>query len=252
LTIYLLEARIASAASVDSEKEMANKKVLVVDDEKKIVDLVTAYLEKDGYRVITAYDGKTALNMARSRAPDIIVLDLMLPEISGWDVCRTLRAESNVPIIMLTARDEDTDKIVGLELGADDYIVKPFNPKELIARIRAVLRRTDRSDETKEVIEIGELNIDLEKHEVKRGSGILELTPTEFELLRVLAESPGRVYSRLQLLDRVQGEAYEGYERTIDSHIKNLRKKVEVDPDHPRYVLTVRGIGYKLGGGVDA
>ncbi len=231
---------------------MANKKVLVVDDEKKIVDIVTAYLEKDGYKVIPAYDGEAALDMARSRTPDIIVLDLMLPEISGWDVCRILRAESNVPIIMLTARDEDTDKIVGLELGADDYIVKPFNPKELIARIRAVLRRVDRTGETRGAIDVGDLNIDLEKYEVRRGGSPVALTPTEFELLRVLAEYPGRVYSRLQLLDKVQGEAYEGYERTIDSHIKNLRKKVEVDPDNPKYILTVRGIGYKFGGAADA
>jgi len=231
---------------------MVNKKILVVDDEKKIVDLVTAYLERDGYKVIPAYDGKAALDMARSRAPDIIVLDLMLPEVSGWDVCHILRAESDVPIIMLTARDEDTDKIVGLELGADDYVVKPFNPKELLARIRAVLRRVDRSAQMSGVIEVGELTIDLDRHEVKRGSSLLKLTPTEFVLIRVLAESPGRVHSRLQLLDKVQGEAYEGYERTIDSHIKNLRKKLEADPDQPKYVLTVRGIGYKFGGGTDA
>ena len=231
---------------------MINKKVLVVDDEKKIVDIVTAYLEKDGYKVISAYDGKTAVDMARNRAPDIIILDLMLPEISGWDVCRILRAESSVPIIMLTARDEDTDKIVGLELGADDYVVKPFNPKELIARIRAVLRRGSRADIEKRVIEIGDLSIDMEKYEVRRGGRLIALTRTEFELLSVLAESPGRVYSRLQLLDKVQGEAYEGYERTIDSHIKNLRKKVEIDPDNPTYVSTVRGIGYKFGGAEDA
>ena len=231
---------------------MVNKKVLVVDDEKKIVDIVTAYLEKDGYKVISAYDGKTALDMARNRAPDIIILDLMLPEISGWDVCRILRAESSVPIIMLTARDEDTDKIVGLELGADDYVVKPFNPKELIARIRAVLRRGSRADIEKRVIEIGDLSIDMEKYEVRRGGRLIALTRTEFELLSVLAKSPGRVYSRLQLLDKVQGEAYEGYERTIDSHIKNLRKKVEIDPDNPTYVSTVRGIGYKFGGAGDA
>ena len=231
---------------------MANKKILVVDDEKKIVDIVKAYLEKDGYRVTTAYDGKAALEMARSRAPDLIVLDLMLPEISGWDVCRILRAESDVPIIMLTARDDDTDKIVGLELGADDYVVKPFNPKELMSRIRAVLRRVDRADEKPRPIEFGELSIDLERHEVRRGEKLVELTPTEFELLRALAQSPGRVYSRLQLLDMVLGEAYEGYERTIDSHVKNLRKKLEADPERPRYIVTVRGIGYKLGGSADA
>jgi two-component system OmpR family response regulator len=231
---------------------MNRKKVLVVDDEKKIVDIVRAYLEKEDFRVITAYDGRAALNMARAESPDLIVLDLMLPEVSGWDVCRALRAESNVPIIMLTARDEDTDKIIGLELGADDYVTKPFNPKELVSRIRAVLRRTQRPMEKRKIIEFSDLSIDPEKYEVRRGSELLELTPTEFELLRVLAESPGRVYSRMQLLDIVQGEAFEGYERTIDSHIKNLRKKVEPDPDRPMYILTVRGIGYKMGEGSHA
>jgi len=227
------------------------KKILVVDDERKIVDIVKAYLEKEGFKVAVAYDGKAALDMAKSQAPDLIVLDLMLPEISGWDVCRTLRAESNVPIIMLTARDEDTDKIVGLELGADDYVTKPFNPKELVSRVKAVLRRAEGAVVKKKIIEFADLSIDLERHEVRRGDRLVELTPTEFELLRVLAESPGRVYSRMQLLDKVQGDAYEGYERTIDSHIKNLRRKVEADPDQPRYVLTVRGIGYKFGGGAD-
>jgi two-component system OmpR family response regulator len=227
------------------------KKILVVDDERKIVDIVKAYLEKEGFKVAVAYDGKAALDMAKSQAPDLIVLDLMLPEISGWDVCRTLRAESNVPIIMLTARDEDTDKIVGLELGADDYVTKPFNPKELVSRVKAVLRRAEGAAVKKKIIEFADLSMDLERHEVRRGDRLVELTPTEFELLRVLAESPGRVYSRMQLLDKVQGDAYEGYERTIDSHIKNLRRKVEADPDQPRYVLTVRGIGYKFGGGAD-
>jgi DNA-binding response OmpR family regulator len=225
---------------------MAHKKILVVDDEKKLVDIVKAYLERDGYRVIVAYDGRLALQMARSESPDLIILDLMLPEVSGWDVCRTLRTESNVPIIMLTALGDDSDKILGLELGADDYVVKPFNPKELVSRVRAVLRRTESVAIKTKRIEVAGLTIDLEKHEVKRGDKLLELTPTEFELLRVLAEAPGRVYNRMQLLDKVQGSAYEGYERVIDSHIKNLRKKVETDPDLPRYILTVRGIGYKL------
>ncbi len=231
---------------------MAHKKILVVDDEKKIVDIVRAYLERDGYRVIVAYDGRLALQMARNESPDLIILDLMLPEISGWDVCRTLRNESNVPIIMLTALDDDSDKILGLELGADDYVVKPFNPKELVSRVRAVLRRTESAAIKTKRIEITGLTIDLEKHEVRRGDKLLELTPTEFDLLRVMAEAPGRVYSRMQLLDKVQGSAYEGYERVIDSHIKNLRKKVETDPDLPRYILTVRGIGYKLVEGMGA
>jgi len=231
---------------------MAHKKILVVDDEKKLVDIVKAYLERDGYRVIVAYDGRLALQMARSESPDLIILDLMLPEVSGWDVCRTLRTESNVPIIMLTALGDDSDKILGLELGADDYVVKPFNPKELVSRVRAVLRRTESAVVKTKRIEITGLSIDLEKHEVRRGDRLLELTPTEFELLRVLAEAPGRVYSRMQLLDKVQGSAYEGYERVIDSHIKNLRKKVETDPDLPRYIVTVRGIGYKLTEGAGA
>lgn len=227
-------------------------RILVVDDEKKIVDIVKAYLEREGYSVTGAYDGKAALALARTEAPDLIVLDLMLPEVSGWDVCRTLRAESNVPIIMLTARDEDTDKIVGLELGADDYVTKPFNPRELVSRVRAVLRRAEGKAEKRGRIEYADLSIDVERHEAKRGGKLLELTPTEFELLTVLAEAPGRVYSRMQLLDRVQGDAYEGYERVMDSHIKNLRKKVEPDPDRPIYIITVRGVGYKLGEGTGA
>ena len=231
---------------------MAHKKILVVDDEKKIVDIVKVYLERDGYRVIVAYDGRLALQMARSESPDLIVLDLMLPEVSGWDVCRALRAESNVPIIMLTALDDDSDKIVGLELGADDYVVKPFNPKELVSRVRAVLRRAEGAVVKLKRIELADLSIDLERHEVKRDEKLVELTLTEFELLRVLAEAPGRVYSRMQLLDKVQGSAYEGYERTIDSHIKNLRKKVEPDPERPQYVITVRGVGYKFGGDAGA
>ena len=226
---------------------MARRKILVVDDEKKIVDIVKAYLERDSYKVIVAYDGRLALQMARSEFPDLIILDLMLPEVSGWDVCRALRTESNVPIIMLTALDDDSDKIVGLELGADDYVVKPFNPKELVSRVRAVLRRAEGAAVKMKRIELADLCIDLEKHEVKLGDKLVELTLTEFELLRVLAEAPGRVYSRMQLLDKVQGSAYEGYERTIDSHIKNLRKKVETDPERPRYVITVRGVGYKFG-----
>lgn len=221
------------------------KKILVVDDERKIVDIVEAYLKREGYQVIVAYEGKLALELARKQRPDLVVLDLMLPEISGWDICRILRKESNIPIIMLTARDETTDKIVGLELGADDYVTKPFDPKELVSRIRAVLRRSEGKVETEATLNIANLSIDASKRLVRRGSEIIRLTPIEFEILRVLAKSPGRVYSRMQLLDVVQSDAYEGYERTIDSHIKNLRKKIEPDPDHPRYIITVYGIGYK-------
>jgi DNA-binding response OmpR family regulator len=225
---------------------LPNNKILVVDDEKRIVEIVKAYLERDGYKVIIAYDGKSALELARKEHPELIVLDLMLPEISGWDVCRALRKESDVPIIMLTAREDTTDKIVGLELGADDYVTKPFDSKELVSRVRAVLRRYKGNPATPHSIKIGDLNIDNERRTVQRGDTIIELTSTEFDLLQFLAESPGRVYTRMQLLDEIQGEAYEGYERTIDSHIKNLRKKIELDPNHPKYIITIHGAGYKL------
>lgn len=222
------------------------KKILVVDDEHKIVEIIKAYLEKDGYQVMAAYDGKSAINSVSAQKPDLIILDLMLPEISGWDVCRSIRKYSEVPIIMLTARDEVTDKIVGLEMGADDYVTKPFDPKELVSRVRAVLRRTESKAEPKDIITIADLTIDIKKRQVRLGDTIIDLTPNEFDLLRVMAESPGRVFSRMQLLDKVQGDAYEGYERTIDSHIKNLRKKIESDPEHPHYITTVYGVGYKM------
>lgn len=230
---------------------LSSNKILIIDDEKQIVEIVKAYLEREGYHTVVAYDGKTGLNLARKENPALIILDLMLPEISGWDVCRALRSESNVPIIMLTARDDTTDKIVGLELGADDYVSKPFDPKELVSRVKAVLRRYS-AQSKQSLINIAELSIDLEKRYVRRGDVEIQLTALEFELLRVLAQNPGRVYSRMQLLDKMQGDAYEGYERTIDSHIKNLRKKIEPDPEHPQYIITVYGVGYKFGGGRDA
>lgn len=222
------------------------KKILVVDDEKRIVEIVKAYLEKEGFQVLVAFDGRSAIEIAKKQHPDLVILDLMLPELSGWDVCRALRKESDVPIIMLTAKDESTDKIVGLEMGADDYVTKPFDPKELVSRTRAVLRRTEKKVVPETVINIADLNIDIDKRLVTRAGKPVELTPIEFELLKVMAEYPGRVFSRMQLLDRVQGDAYEGYERTIDSHIKNLRRKIEPDPAHPRYIATVYGIGYKV------
>lgn len=227
-------------------------RILVVDDEERIVDIVRAYLERDGYKVSAAYDGSSALEVARRDHPDLIILDLMLPEISGWEVCRILRKESDLPIIMLTARDETSDKIAGLELGADDYIVKPFDPKELVVRVRAVLRRYQTAAQPPTLLRSGNLSMEIERRSVQLGNRDIELTATEFELLRALMESPGRVFSRMQLLDRVQGEAYEGYERTIDSHVKNLRKKIEPDPEHPRFIVTVYGVGYKLGEGKDA
>lgn len=227
------------------------EKILVVDDEERIVGIVRAYLEREGYRVLAARDGKEALALAAKEKPDLIVLDLMLPEMSGWDVCRELRRDSTVPVIMLTARDDDTDKIVGLELGADDYLTKPFNPKELVARVRAVLRRARPAPAAK-AFAVGNLVIDVERHEVRRSGTPVALTPSEFALLETLAGSPGRVFTRLQLLERVQGEAFEGYERAIDSHIKNLRQKIEDDPRRPRLVLTVFGVGYKFAERPDA
>ena len=225
---------------------MASSKILVVDDEKPIVDIIDGYLKREGYSVIVAYDGNSALQQIHKNDPDLIILDLMLPEISGWDVCRTVRAKSDVPIIMLTARDEVTDRIVGLELGADDYVTKPFEPKELVSRVKAVLRRSGGNRAKSSVLQIGDLVIDPEMRIAKVNNRAIELTPTEFELLRTMAENPNRVFSRMQLLDSAQGYSYEGYERTIDSHIKNLRKKVEPDPNHPRYIISVYGVGYKL------
>jgi len=226
---------------------MSDKKILIVDDEPKIVEIVSAYIKREGWQTVVASDGESALTIAAREHPDLIILDLMLPKMSGWDVCRTLRQKSQIPIIMLTARDDVSDKIVGLELGADDYVTKPFDPKELVSRVRAVLRRTEGQSPTiKSQLTIGELVIDTEKRTVHLQSQSVELTAMEFDLLRTMVENPGRVYSRLQLLERVQGDAYEGYERTIDSHIKNLRRKIEPDPEHPRYIATVYGVGYKM------
>ena len=222
-------------------------KILVVDDEAKIVKLVRSYLEQAGFAVVEAADGQTALIQARREQPDLIVLDLGLPGLDGMEVTRTLRRERATPIIILTARIEDTDKIVGLELGADDYITKPFNPRELVARVRAVLRRTGSAAPAPAVLRAAGLVLDPGGHQVTLDDRILDLTPTEFELLAVLLQNPGRVFTRLELLDRVQGDAYESYQRTIDAHIKNLRAKLDDDPRRPRYIQTVFGIGYKLG-----
>ena len=221
-------------------------KILVVDDEAKIVKLVRAYLEQSGYTVVTAEDGQTALIQARREKPDLILLDIMLPGIDGLDVARALRREGDIPIIMLTARVEDTDRITGLELGADDYVTKPFNPRELVARVRAVLRRTSGTSPTIEMLRAGEITVDVSGHNATLAGQALDLTPTEFELLVVLMRNPGRAFTRLDLLDRVQGYAYEGYERTVDAHIKNLRAKLGDEPRHPRYIQTVYGVGYKF------
>jgi two-component system alkaline phosphatase synthesis response regulator PhoP len=223
-----------------------NELILVVDDEAKIVKQARDYLEKGGFRVASAADGKTALAVARHERPDLIVLDLNLPEMDGLDVCRALRRESDVPVIMLTARVDEADRLIGLELGADDYITKPFSPRELVARVRAVLRRTQGGPRQPGLIRAGELEIDLHGHRVTRGGEPLRLTRAEFNLLAVLAQHPGQTFSREQLLGRLHGVAYEGYDRSVDAHIKNLRRKLEPDPAEPRYVLTVYGVGYKF------
>lgn len=226
------------------------KKILIVDDEKKIVQVVRGYLEQAGFGVVAAHDGQQALTLFRRERPNLVILDLNLPVIDGLDVARTLRRESSVPVIMLTARVEEADRLIGLELGADDYIVKPFSPREVVARVRAVLRRVEGLTASVEILRAGDLALDLTKHSLTVGGRSVELTPTEFELLRALMQNPGRAFTRLQLLDRVQGESYEGYERTIDAHIKNLRQKIGDDPKTPRYILTVFGVGYKLAEGL--
>jgi len=223
-----------------------NEMILVVDDEPKIVKQARDYLERGGFRVITAGDGKTALAVARHEHPDLIVLDLNLPQMDGLDVCRALRRESDVPVIMLTARVDETDRLIGLELGADDYITKPFSPRELAARARAVLRRVRGGVHQPGLIRAGDLEIDLHGHRVTRAGAPVRLTRSEFNLLAVLAQHPGQTFTRAQLLDRLHGVAYEGYDRSIDAHIKNLRRKLEPDPAEPRYVVTVYGVGYRF------
>jgi two-component system alkaline phosphatase synthesis response regulator PhoP len=224
---------------------MAGKKVLVVDDDVKTVELVRLYLNRDGYEVLAAYDGVEALRLAREGYPDLIVLDLMLPDIDGLEVCRILRHESDVPIIMLTARTTDQDKLTGLGLGADDYVTKPFSPKVLVARVRAVLRRLPGERGPKEM-KCGELSMDFTKYEASFAGRPLNLTNVEFMLLGVLVREPGRVCSRASLIEEALGYDFEGFDRTIDVHILNLRRKLEPDPSHPRYIKTVYGVGYKF------
>jgi DNA-binding response OmpR family regulator len=221
-------------------------KILVIDDEREIVKLVRAYLERAGFRVVTASDGQEGLTVFRHEKPDLVVLDLSLPRIDGLDVCRTIRRESNTPVIMLTARVEEQDRLIGLELGADDYIAKPFSPREVAARVRAVLRRVSPAPSAPETITAGDVTLDLMRHTASVAGRPIDLTPTEFALLRAMAGQPGRAFSRMELLDAVQGEAYEGYERTVDTHIKNLRAKIEPDQKFPRYIITVYGVGYKF------
>jgi len=222
--------------------------ILVVDDDKKTVDLIRLYLEKERYQVIVAYDGQKALELARQRLPSLIILDWMLPKVDGLDVCRILRAEVDTPIIMLTARSTEDEKLLGLNLGADDYVTKPFSPRELAARVRVVLRRTNQKEEEDRLPELvlGELVIDFFAHEARLHGKVVNLTPKEFKLLETMAREAGRAFSRAELITRVFGVDYEGFERTIDVHLMNLRKKIEPLPDQPIYLQTVYGVGYKL------
>jgi two-component system alkaline phosphatase synthesis response regulator PhoP len=222
------------------------KHILVVDDEPRIAEIARDYLARAGYRVSTVANGADALAFARTRRPDLIVLDLGLPSMDGLDVTRTLRKQSNVPIIMLTARVDESDKLIGLELGADDYVTKPFSPKELVARVRAVFRRIDAAPERGDIIHAGDVTLDKRRMQAAAGGRSIDLTATEFELLATLARQPGRVFTRAQLLDAIRGVDVESFDRAIDAHVKNLRRKLEPDPRNPRYVLTVYGVGYKF------
>lgn len=220
-------------------------KILVIEDEAELVKVLRSYLEKAGFQVLTALRGDNGLELWKREKPDLVILDLNLPGLDGLDIAREIRKKSNTPIIMLTARVEEADQLVGLEIGADDYITKPFSPRLVVARVRALLRRAAPSSPS-EVIRVQDIEIDLEAHQVTRQGDPIDLTPTEFNILVAMASNPGRVFSRLQLLETAQGIAYEGYERTIDAHIKNIRAKLETDPKNPRYIETVFGVGYRF------
>lgn len=232
------------------ERQMLKQRILVVDDDKEVVRLVRAYLEREGYDVLVAYDGETAVHILRRDQPDLLLLDLMLPDRDGWDITRLVRGDpalASIPIIMLTARVEDTDKIIGLEIGADDYVTKPYNPREVVARVRARLRTQESL--LPRVLRVDGLEMDLERREVRVGDRLIELTPTEFNLLRALLQQAGYVLTRGELIRKGLGMDYEGLERTLDSHIRNLRQKIEPDPHHPTYIQTVYGVGYRLARG---
>jgi DNA-binding response OmpR family regulator len=222
------------------------KKILVVDDKAELRTLLKSYLSQEGFTVVTAGDGQEALFAARQEKPDLIILDLMMPEMGGYEFMRVYSREANTPTVILTAKLEENDKVLGLELGADDYVTKPFSPRELTARVRAVLRRTERGEEVQEILRASDITLDRYGRVVLIGAEQVDLTPSEFELLATLMAAPGRAFSRLELLDRLQGAAYEGYERTIDVHIRNLRSKIEPDDAQPRYVETVYGVGYRF------
>jgi len=225
---------------------MATKTIMVVDDEKRLVSLVESYLTQEGYRVVSAYNGKEALTVAKKEKPDLIVLDVMMPEMDGYEFMRKHRADNNTPIILLTARVDDEEKVVGLEVGADDYMTKPFRPRELVARVRAVLRRAGEKEPTAKLLKAADIVLDRDSRTVKVADTFVDLTPSEFDILTSLMSAPGRVYSRLDLLDIIQGVRYEGYERTIDTHVKNLRGKIESNPRDPQYIETVYGVGYRF------
>ncbi|MCH7588947.1 MAG: response regulator transcription factor [Chloroflexi bacterium] len=220
--------------------------IMVVDDERRLVSVVKAYLEQEGYRVVTAPNGQEAIFVARQERPDLIILDVMMPEMNGYEFIRLHRKERDTPIILLTAKVEEDDKVIGLELGADDYVTKPFRPRELLARVRAVLRRSGRTEPRALVIRAAHVMLDRESHLVQVGDDSVDLTPSEFDLLSALMSSPGRAFSRMDLLDILQGTAFEGYERTIDVHIKNLRSKIEQNPKDPQLIETVYGVGYRF------
>jgi two-component system alkaline phosphatase synthesis response regulator PhoP len=222
------------------------KTILVVDDEAKIVQLARDYLEASGFTVSSSLRGQEALAIVRRDKPDLVILDLGLPDLDGLDVARALRRDSSIPIVMLTARGAESDKLVGLELGADDYLTKPFSPKELVARVRAVLRRTEAAARPGEVLRSGEVSLDTAKMRLTRAGQPIDVTASEFQILAALVREPGRVLTRAQLLDALHGTAFESYERAIDAHIKNLRRKLEPDPHRPQFILTVYGVGYRF------
>ena len=222
------------------------KTIMVVDDEKRLVSLVESYLIQEGYRVVTAFNGREALTAAKKEKPDLIILDLMMPVMDGHEFIETYRRDHSTPIILLTARVEEEEQVISLELGADDYVTKPFRPRELMARVRAVLRRAGQSEPSAKTLQVADITLDRDNRSVKVNQQYVDLTPSEFDLLAALMTAPGRVYSRLDLLDIIQGIRYEGYQRTIDLHIKNLRAKIERDPRTPHYIETVYGVGYRF------
>lgn len=222
------------------------KKILVVDDEQKIVEVVKSYLQHSGYEVYTAYNGNKAMAVFEEVDPELVILDLMLPDITGEEICKNIRRKSRIPIIMLTAKAEEEDILKGLDIGADDYVLKPFSPRQLVARVAAVLRRSSDAQLTTTVIELGDIVIDNLKHEVKKRDSVVNLTPNEFKILLTMIKYPNKTFTREELINIALGEDFEGFDRTVDTHIKNLRQKIEDDPKVPRYLHTVHGVGYRL------